>query len=449
MRLQFDLGTILILDVPPDLDAAQLPFVVWDSRVAAYRCPAFLHAHLRRALDASGVRYTDLCPVTGQNPDELEVPLRPYQEAALAAWELQGRRGLIVLPTGSGKTRLALAAIARLGRPTLCLVPTRVLLDQWAAQARQQLGLEAGRFGDGEHTLGAVTISTFESAWRQMHGLGNRFELLIVDEAHHFGNGARDEALELSLAPFRLGLTATPPRGAAAERAAELIGPTVFELTVKELVGEFLAPFDSVYVPVDLDVAERAAYDPLDAIFRSFHMRFRALTPNASWEEFNREAMRTAEGREALRAWRAMRRILSFPRQKRELVGTLLDRHRSDRVLVFTADNETAYAVAREHLVMPLTCDSKRRERERSLELFRQGRLRALVSAQVLNEGLDVPEAEIGIIIAGRGGEREHVQRLGRLLRPRPGKRALVYELVVRDSQEVRTARNRRRALAS
>ena len=159
--------------------------------------------------------------------------------------------------------------------------------------------------------------------------------------------------------------------------------------------------------------------------------------------------MRTAEGREALQAWRAIRRILSFPRQKRELVGTLLDRHRGDRVLVFTADNETAYAVAREHLVMPLTCDIKRRERERALDLFRQGKLRALVSAQVLNEGLDVPEAEIGIIIAGRGGEREHVQRLGRLLRPRPGKRALVYELVVRDSQEVRAAHRRRRALAS
>jgi superfamily II DNA or RNA helicase len=115
---------------------------------------------------------------------------------------------------------------------------------------------------------------------------------------------------------------------------------------------------------------------------------------------------------------------------------------------VFVADNQTAYAVARQHLVMPLTCDIGRAERQEVLDRFRSGTLRALVSAQVLNEGIDVPDAEVGIVVAGRMGEREHVQRVGRLLRPGPDKRALVYELVVEGSSEARQAERRGERLA-
>ena len=79
---------------------------------------------------------------------------------------------------------------------------------------------------------------------------------------------------------------------------------------------------------------------------------------------------------------------------------------------------------------------------------FREGTLRALVSARVLNEGIDVPDAEVAIIVGGALGQREHVQRIGRLLRPREGKRALVYELVSRKTTEVQLARRRRAGLA-
>jgi superfamily II DNA or RNA helicase len=135
--------------------------------------------------------------------------------------------------------------------------------------------------------------------------------------------------------------------------------------------------------------------------------------------------------------------LLAFPRCKREVLGFLLERHRAQRTLVFVAHNDTAYAVAREHLIMPLTCDIGRRERRDVLARFRSGALNALVSAQVLNEGIDVPDAEVGIVVAGRMGEREHVQRVGRLLRPGPGKRAVVHELVVQASSEVGQARRR------
>lgn len=450
MRLLFDHGTLLLAEVPHPRALADLPGALWDGRVRALRCPARFHDRVVAELRRRGVPFSDQVAEPGATPTAVgPVDLRPYQEAAFEAWQLAGRRGVAVLPTGSGKTRLAIAAIARTRARTLCLVPTRVLLDQWARAIQELTSVTPGRLGDGEHTICAITVATSESGWRRMAELGNRFELLIVDEAHHFGCGARDEALDMSIAPWRLGLSATPPAGAAAKRLAELVGPTIYELRVDDLVGEFLAPFESVVLHLDLSPRERAEYESLIGVFRDFLRRFRAIAPNASWDEFARTAGRTDEGRRALAAWRTTRRLLAFPEAKRHMLTTLLARHRDSRVIVFTADNATAYAISRQHLVMPLTCHIGRKERDRALDLFRQGRLRALVSAQVLNEGLDVPDAEVGIVVAGSGGDREHVQRVGRVLRPRPGKRALVYELVVRATSEEAQARRRRRALAA
>ena len=155
------------------------------------------------------------------------------------------------------------------------------------------------------------------------------------------------------------------------------------------------------------------------------------------------------DGRRALAAWRQARRLLAFTRAKRRALHSLLGHHRHARVLIFTADNDTAYAIAREHLVMPLTCDIGRRERDAVLERFRRGAIRTLVSARVLNEGIDVPDADVAVIVGAALGEREHVQRVGRLLRPGEGKRAIVYELVSRDTIEVGQARRRRKGLVT
>ena len=280
--------------------------------------------------------------------------------------------------------------------------------------------------------------------------LGDRVGMLVVDYSHHVGSGAFDEALEMSIAPVRLGLTATPPApGPVAARLAALVGPPVFELGVGDLAGTWLAPLKRITWRLALDEDERRQYDALVAVYREALRVFMGSHLGASWEDFLHEAARTDEGRRGIAAWRRAARLLSFPRCKREALGLLLARHRDQRTLVFVAHNETAYAIAREHLIMPLTAEIGREERQAALERFRRGELRALVSAQVLNEGVDVPEAEVGIVVAGRMGEREHVQRVGRLLRPGAGKQALLYELVVAQSGEVRQAERRGARLAA
>ena len=449
VRLAFDGGTILVT-APAGMDIGHVPGLLWDPRVRAYRAPAWRHRDVTRGLASFDVRCDDRSRAELKPAAEWrEVELRPYQQAALLAWELAKRRGVVVLPTGSGKTRLAIAAMARTKLATLCLVPTRVLLEQWIREIGAFFPGRVGCFGDGSHLLEAVTVATFESAYRYMAVVGNRFDLLVIDEAHHFGAGLRDEALEMCTASMRLGLTATPPREPAMDSLGELIGPIVYELAIGDLAGLFLADYDVVTLNLPLTDLERARYEDLIRRFRAVHNAFRLIAPDATWEDFTRAAVRTDEGRRALSAWREARKLLAFTEGKRDAVAILLSRHRDARLLVFTADNQTAYTIAREHLIMPLTCDIARKEREEVLGRFRTGEIRALVSARVLNEGLDVPDADVAIIVGGTLGEREHVQRVGRLLRPRPGKRALIYELVTPQTVEFHQARRRRKGLAA
>jgi len=445
VRLTFDRGTLLLTNAPAGLEVGEISGVQWDERVAAHRAPARLCYPIASELRRRGVQLSDMPRPTLAPPAEFRpLDLRPYQEAALGAWRQGSRRGVVVLPTGSGKTRLALGAMAATRTACLCLAPTRALCDQWAAALAAVWDGPIGRFGDGERVTGPVTIATFAGAYRHMAALGDKFGLLIVDEAHHFGQGWRDEALEMSIAPLRLGLTATPPApGPAADRLGTLIGPVVFQRTIGDLTGQYLAPLERITWWLALDPDERREHDALWEIYRQARRAFEGNHLGGSWEDFLHGAARTDEGRRGIAAWRRARRILAFPRRKREALALLLGHHRAERTLVFVADNETAYRVAREHLIMPLTCDIGRGERQQVLARFQAGALRALVSAQVLNEGLDVPDAEVGIVVAGRLGEREHVQRVGRLLRPGEGKRALVYELIVEQSSEVRQSERR------
>ncbi|HVV49167.1 MAG TPA: DEAD/DEAH box helicase family protein, partial [Polyangia bacterium] len=162
MRLTFDRGTLLLTDAPPELDLTQIAGILWDARVGAHRAPARLCYPLASELRRRGVQIADMPRPVLEPPAEFRpLALRPYQEAALGAWRQAGRRGVVVLPTGSGKTRLALAAIAATRTPALCLAPTRALCDQWAAALAAVWDGPLGRFGDGERVVGPITIATF------------------------------------------------------------------------------------------------------------------------------------------------------------------------------------------------------------------------------------------------------------------------------------------------
>ncbi|MDB4956462.1 MAG: hypothetical protein JWO36_4031 [Myxococcales bacterium] len=419
----------------------------WDEELAAWRLPAEQLSGLRDRLSAGHTALTDEIHTPRIAGPWALPPLRWYQEAAIRAWRGAGDRGVLALPTGSGKTLAAISAIERLGVATLVLVPTRVLLDQWARALSLCWPHPIGRLGDGEHRIAPITVATYASAISWAPRIGDRFGLVVIDEAHHVGAWCPAEVLEMLVAPARLGLTATPPGGTAAAALERHVGHVVYGLSVADLVGDSLADYDVVTVSVTLDPAERLEYRTQRSLFATAFAAFQREAPGSSWKQFVSLSQRTIKGRAALAAWRASRAVLAYPKGKRTAVNQILSRHPGERVLVFTGDNTSAYAIAREFLVMPVTCDIGRAERAAMIERFRAGDAPVLVSSHVLDEGFDVPDAEVAIVVGGTASERRHVQRIGRVLRPRPGKRARVYELAVQATVEVDQVSRRRRGL--
>ena len=435
MRIRFDRGTLVIEAEHEGEDPAEIQGATRDEGGLAWRVPGHEYVSvIGRISDGSG-RISDETRTAAIAGTWAVPELRWYQREAVARWTEAGARGVIVLPTGAGKTVSAIAAIAARMVTTLVLVPTRVLLDQWARALATAWGHPIGRLGDGDHQVLPVTVATYASAVGWAPRVGDRFGLVIVDEAHHVGGWCPAELLEMLVAPARLGLTATPPDDGAA--LTRTVGGVVYQRSAWELVGDGLADLALHTVQVPLTAGERARYGEARARFGRVFGPYQRAAGGASWAEFVRAARQTAAGRDALDAWRTYRALIAYPEGKRTALRRLLARHATQRTLVFTPDNATAYAIARQLLVTPITHEISRAERTAALARFRAGELGVLVSSQVLDEGLDVPEAEVAIVVGGTASARRHVQRIGRVLRPGPGKRAQVYELVVEGSAEL------------
>lgn len=451
MRLTFDRGT-LVLHGAEACPGLLLPEAQDDPRVGAIRVPAHHYHLVVRSLVAQGRAFED----QARGYQELDLSAhpappepRPYQGQALAAWRAARRRGVVVLPTGTGKTLVAVLAIRETRRSALVVVPTLDLLHQWHALLAAHFGGEAaiGAMGGGEVRPTEITVTTYDSAYLHLDRLGNRFGLVVFDEVHHLAGPAFQDAARMSLAPFRLGLTATPgdeedPRWT---RVTELLGPVVYRREITEMAGEWLSPYETRRVVVELPPVERAAYEAARARFRAFvdQAGIRLGAPGG-WGRFLEASSRSAEGREALLAWREQRRLaLAAPRKLEELAA-ILERHRDERLIVFTHDNETVFAVSRRFLVPAITHRTKGPERRAMLAGLRDGTTPVLCTSRVLNEGVDLPAVGVAVVLSGSGTVREHVQRLGRILRPAPGKRALLYELISAGTSEEATSARRR-----
>ena len=164
----------------------------------------------------------------------------------------------------------------------------------------------------------------------------------------------------------------------------------------------------------------------------------------AGWQRFIQETCRHPDGRAAFQAYREQKRLSVAAPAKIELLDELLHRHALDRVIIFTYDNASVYQIARRFLTPAITHQTKTKERQQILARFQTGEYNVVVTSQVLNEGVDVPAANVGIILSGTGSVREHVQRLGRLLRKHGDKQALLYEVVTRNTGEEFTSERRR-----
>ena len=465
MRLVFDDGTLLIEDAP-----GTVPYADWDDRVDEYRAQAQHYRAIREwATDSDGQATLEdsTVPVVEFEDDaraysefyftpSVAIEPRDYQQEALSAWQDNNRQGSVVLPTGSGKTFLAVQAIADAGVSTLVVVPTIDLMNQWHATLTNAFGDQlpdgVGVLGGGSHNVTNITVTTYDSAYRYINEYGDQFGLLVVDEVHHLPAPTYQQIPEMTIAPYRLGLTATYERADGAhEELKDLLGTVVYREEVDELAGEYLSEYETIHLQVELTSDERERYNEEYQIYRDYvDSHDFDLWKEQGYAEFLKRTSYDSQGRRALIAKQRAETIARTAEKKLDTLDNILKRHYDDRTIIFTANNEFAYDISQEFVVPCITHQTETDERTEILERFRTGEYSMLATSQVLDEGIDVPAANVGIILSGSASKRQYAQRLGRILRPTDDRYpARLYEIISEDTMETYVSEQRRQGVST
>jgi len=449
LQLSFVGGTLLIGGLSRERGGAVLPvagYWIWDRRVGAWRTDALHYDAAIRQLRASLPEIEDRVPAwhAAGWPKMRLHPLRPEQQAAVAAWSAS-RRGCIVMPTGTGKTEVALQIMAQAAVSTLIVAPVRDLMYQWHRRILERLGYDAGVIGDNVFRVRPVSVTTYDSACIHAEKFGNQFGLVVFDECHHLPGEIRRDAARMSAAPMRLGLTATPERSDGRHADLdELIGPIVYEMPIAAAKGRTLADYEIVRIPIHLTPEEQYRYDRLSREVRAYMIERRKTDPRYSWEDLCAETGRTPESRRVLTAYFAKKAIEDRAEEKLRVLEDIFRLHAGEPCLIFVGSNAMARDVSRRFLIPCLLSHCGKKERLEILQGLEQGVYPALVANRVLDEGVDLPEVKVAVVIGGTASGRQAKQRLGRILRRSGNARAVLYEVVASDTNEVDRSRRRR-----
>lgn len=344
--------------------------------------------------------------------------LRDYQRNAVEAFYgdgfVQGGSGVVVLPCGAGKTMVGIGVMSRLQMKTLILCTNVTALRQWKHEILDKTTLtedDIGEYSGEVKDIKPVTLSTYQMlTFRKsktdafVHfGLFDRenWGLVVYDEVHLLPAPIFRAVAHLQ-ARRRLGLTATLVRedGKEADVFA-LIGPKRFDVPWKDLEHQgWIAAASCTEIRVGFSEEDRIRYA-------------------------------VADDREKFR-------IASINARKSPVIEELLERHKDDRVLILGMYVEQLEFLSR-RLGLPLIeGKTPQKKRDELFERFRHGDDRVLVISKVGNFSVDLPDANVAIQISGTWGSRqEEAQRLGRILRPKPGvNRAQFYTIITRDTVE-------------
>ncbi len=388
--------------------------------------------------------------------------LYAWQAEALDAWVRCRRRGVVEAVTGAGKTDVAIAAALdarRRGRFVLVVVPTRVLVEQWSARLREALpGERIGRLGDGGSDMPAscdVLVATRHSAASHRPRPPEAGGLLVADECHAFGGKVLRRAL-LDAYDERLGLTATLERAddGVDEVLVPFFGGVCYRYDFPAAIADGVCASPRVaLVGVRLASDEYEEYAAVEAqlVSARSHLRRVKGMPLEPFGDFLAATHHLADrdagpdgraAREYLDAFGARRRIVARARGKHELLGRFAPALRTAGGALLFTETVRAANHAVNHLdpmvaIDVVTGSTPRRARQDILDRLRHGRLQVVAAPRVLDEGVDVPDADLGIVVSASRTRRQMIQRMGRVLRRKPpGVAARFVIMFVRDTLE-------------
>jgi len=391
-------------------------------------------------------------------PARAEISLYDWQREALGAWRRQNRSGMVQAVTGAGKTRVGAAAVAEAlddGMRAVVIVPSLVLVQQWLATLRDLL--PGARVSDDIRSPLAwqVLVMTVQSAYRKPALMRGEEGLLVADECHRYGAQAFALALRPEY-PRRLGLSATVARDDDGDRILRsYFGDICFDLDYPRAArDQLIAPFRMAFAAVPLEDTERARYAEIEEdLYKARHRLIKHYgVPAEPIGEFLKAVSLLAEdhtldgggglARHYMARFSDRRKLLAGTRMKLLALAALTPSiHESSGTIVFTQTVEASRQVAEVLETTGCTAaaihsEMSNDQREARLDLFRDRSLQAISAPRVLDEGVDVPEADLGIVLATNRSRRQMIQRLGRVLRRKPGKEARFVVLYAKQTVE-------------
>ena len=437
-------------------EALKGPPVTFDKKSKSWRLLPMYYYELKRKAELLGIKINSNLHENFSLSENLasklkrNYVLREYQTDAVKKLSSNNWRGVIVLPTGAGKTLIGLEAIFRLRLRTLIVVPTLDLMNQWFSRLIVLLGIPRsliGLYGGGKYNIREITIVTYASAHKKefLDRALDRFGLVIFDEVHHLVGELNREIAKRLIAFHRIGLTATPGEKDKVKILEALVGPIFKVATFKDLASRgYLADFDYKRVYIKLTDEEAERYKALMNVYINYVSSIQAKDEVERFRELVKRSVKEREARDALLARIEAKDIALRAKMKMKVLEDLLKRHRMDKVIIFTRHVEVAKYISAMLGIPYITGDMDKKKRREILKMFERGEVTKIVTAEVLDEGVDLPSASVGIILAGRPSKRQLIQRIGRLLRPKEGKKAKIYEVITRATYDYFASRKRK-----
>lgn len=346
--------------------------------------------------DNSNFREVD----TNIGADIKGIELRDYQNEYIER-AYEKKAAVLANPAGSGKTVTAIGLMAKIDSPTLILVPQRSLVGQWKREILDKTTItedQIGEYHGDEKEMNDVTIATYHMAGEKTSLFRNDWGLIVFDEVHHIPSKLFRKTASLQ-STRRIGLSASPVREDSKERE-------IFALIGQEIGADWARFFNQEYVlkpDVEIQLVE--------------------------WEnDFHRNRYNEASGfKKAI--------IASKNPAKKQNIEDLLEEHEGDKTVLFCDWIEQGEDLAEEYDIPFISGETDFDEREEYFDKFREGELKTIIVSRIGDEGLDLPDAEVGIIASGQGGSRRQAtQRAGRVMRPFGD--AQVYIIATKGSNE-------------
>lgn len=384
-------------------------------------------------------------------------PLRQWQVEALDSWAAHGHQGVVEAVTGTGKSRVGIEAIREALEhdfSVVVCVPTIDLVQQWKTSLREHGIGSVGVMSSTESSRGSfrshsVLVATVQLLYGDPPTRPDGKVLLVADECHRYGAAAWGRALDRTYVR-RLGLTATFERND--DGINHLLdyfgGGPVFEIGFERAISEgVVAPYDVRLMGVELTRNERLEYDEADEIVKDCRMRL-VLNglPEEPFGEFMYEVTQVAEdeghpedrdlARQYLKAFSQRIDVLSNAQKKYEWISELATAVQKSRgAIVFTRRVDAAEQISAELASGDVAVEAvhsglSRAQRRDRLGALRRGRLQAVVAPTVLDEGIDVPDVDLGVVMGGSKSRRQMIQRMGRVLRLKADGRKATFVIV-------------------